>query len=533
VILRDYQEQGVYSLFDYFAHKGGHPIVAMPTGTGKSVVIAEFIRRAYTEYPGTRIMMLTHVKELIEQNLKHLLKVWPTAPAGVYSAGLKKRQSHAPITLAGIASVYKKADLFGRVDLVLIDECHLVNNQDSTRYQQFLDALRLVNPKLKVIGLSATPYRLKHGMLTDPGGLFTDVCFDLTSREGFNWMVAQGWISPLVPKKTKTDLTEIVRNVRMQGGEYVLDELQQALDVDAITHAAIKEAISFASDRNHWLVFATGIQHAEHVAGALVDLGITATAIHSQLSNAERDDRIAGFKSGRFQVAVNNNVLTTGFDFPEIDCIVMLRPTASPGLWVQMLGRGTRPSPGKKNCLVLDFAGNTARLGPINDPVIPKQRKKGPPGIAPVRLCDACGCYSHASARFCENPDCGIEFPRSVKITATASTEELIAGQLPRVEKFRVQKVVYRVHQKTGRPDSMRVDYWCGVRRFTEYVTLDHPGYAGRQARMWWELRCPWGVPPNVAAGMKAINDLRVPTFIHVAIDEKYPDIRGYEFSES
>lgn len=527
--LRDYQKAAIEFLFKYFKEKKGNPIVAMPTGTGKSIVISDFVRTAYKLYPGTRIMMLTHVRELIDQNMRNLLKMWPTAPAGVFSAGLKRKEAHTPIVFAGIQSVVRKPELFGHIDLVLIDECHLVSPKDSTSYQKFINALKVVNPLLKVIGFSATPYRLGQGMLTDSDGIFTDICFDLTSRDSFNWMVRKGWISPLIPKQTTTHLE--TGSVRIQGGEYVQSELQLAVDKEAVTYAALREAINAAHDREHWLIFGTGIQHCEHIAGALQDLGIAAATVHSELDNSERDKRVRDFKDGRLRALVNNNVLTTGFDFPAIDCIVMLRPTASPVLWVQMLGRGTRPAYGKNNCLVLDFAGNTRRLGPINDPVIPRKRGKGPPGIAPVRLCEHCGCYSHAAARYCENPECGQEFPRTVKIQAEASSEQLIAGFAAEIANHQVDHVVYRVHKKEGRPDSMRVDYHCGLLRFSEYIMLDHGGYPAHLARQWWQMRCKWGAPPSVADGMKAVEYLKVPKTISVLM-EKFPRIMGYTFGE-
>jgi DNA repair protein RadD len=525
--LRDYQEFAVESIFGYFADHEGNPICAMPTGTGKSHVIAEFLRRALRQYPGTRAMMATHVKELIDQNMQRLLYHWPTAPAGVYSAGLGRKEAHAPVTFAGIASIHRKADIFGHVDLMLIDECHLVSQKATTSYQRFIADLRKHNPHLKVIGFSATPYRLGHGMLTEPGGIFTDLCVDLTSRDSFNWLVSQGWLAPLVPKKTRAELD--VQGVRLQGGEFVQADLQRAVDKDFLTYAALKEARELAADRRHWLVFAAGVDHAEHVASALNDMGVSAVVVHAGLSNEERDRRIVAFRRGEVRAMVNNNVLTTGFDFPEIDCIVMLRPTASPGLWVQMLGRGTRPADGKTNCLVLDFAGNTQRLGPINDPVLPRRKGTKGAGVAPVRLCEHCLTYNHASARVCV--ECGFEFPRSIKLMAEASTAALIAGALPVIENFKVDSVVYRLHKKDGRPDSMRVDYYCGLRRFSEYICLDHPGYAGRVARQWWEFRCPFGVPPSVHDGMTAVKHLRSPMEIRVALKKQYPEICGYIFN--
>ena len=193
-----------------------------------------------------------------------------------------------------------------------------------------------------------------------------------------------------------------------------------------------------------------------------------------------------------------------------------------------MLGRGTRPAPGKENCLVLDFAGNTARLGPINDPVLPRAKGKGPKGLPPVRLCEVCQTYSHAASKVCEQ--CGAEFPKNVKITNVADIRELIAGIGPEVHTYNVDFVTYNIHKKEGKPDSMRVTYHCGLRSFKEYICLDHGGYAARLARQWWELRSPWGVPPSVADGMKAIEQIKAPKRIQVLDKKKYPEVCGYEF---
>lgn len=552
IVARDYQDAAHNALYKYFGEHKGNPVVAMPTGTGKSIVIGMFMQSALTLYPGTKILALTHVKELIEQNLKTLLKLWPQAPAGVYSAGIGRREHEDPITFAGIQSVHKKPELFGHVDLILIDEGHLVSPRGTTMYRKFIDALTEQNPKLKVIGFSATPFRLGQGLLTDTDkGLFTDISFDLTSREAFNWLLDQGWLSRLVPKRTNAQLD--TSGVGMSGGEFILKQLQEKVDQETVTMAALSEAAQLAGDRKHWLVFASGVTHAEHVRDYLeTQFGISAGCVHSKMSNADRDQQLRDFKAGRLQAMVNNNILTTGFDYPDIDCVVMLRPTASPGLWVQMLGRGTRPiyadgydlstaegrlaaiaAGPKPHCLVLDFANNTRRLGPINDPVLPRARGKGPKGIAPVKLCETCGCYSHASCRFCENPACGAEFPKHVKIAAEASTDELIAsgGDVPIIE-HEVNRVTYQIHHKSGKPDSMKVTYFCGFRKFREYICLDHGGYARRVAKQWWELRLPagWTLPPDTHKGMQGVSFLPQPVRIRVLESKKYPEIVGYEF---
>lgn len=535
---RSYQLEAVQSIYDYFGYASGNPLIAMPTGTGKSVVIAMFLQSVFHSYPTQRVLILTHVKELIVQNYEKLRAIWSQAPAGIYSAGLNRRETHYNITFGGIASVAKRWKDFGFVDLVIIDEAHLVSPNDETMYQRFLKGLMETNPYLKVIGLTATPWRLGHGKLTDPvhvngatvPSLFTDICFDITGVEAFNRLIAEGFLSPVVPKATTSKLD--VDGVHMRGGEFIPKELQLAVDKHEVTVAAVKEAMESGWNRQHWLVFAAGVDHAIHTAEVLNSMDIPAVAIHSKLSNAERDKAIEGFKNGEYRAAVNNNVLTTGFDFPAIDLIVCLRPTASTVLWVQMLGRGTRPCEGKDNCLVLDFAGNTKRLGPINDPVLPRRKgEKG--GEAPVKECPVCHTYVHAGKKFCDGimpdgKDCKHEFTFQTKFTQGASSGQLIKGDLPIVEVFDVDHVTYAIHTKAGRPPMLKVSYYCGYRMFNEYVCPEHPDYAGRKARIWWKERSSMEMPTSTLAALDLSGTLKTPTQLRIWINKKYPEILAF-----
>ncbi len=520
--LRSYQLEAVQSIFSYFENATGNPLVAMPTGTGKSVVIAEFLRRAYSLFSNQRILVSVHVKELVQQNYDKLIHMWPAAPAGVYSAGLSRKETGRKITFVGIGSVHRKARDFGHIDLLLVDEAHTVNPTEMTMYGKFIATLKETNPRLKVIGFSATPWRQGVGKLTD-AGLFTDICFDITSMAAFNRLIAEGYLATLIPKKTREVLD--VSGVHMRGGEFIAEELQACVDRDDITAAALTEALNSASDRNHWLVFAAGVEHACNINGMLNDMGVPSVAIHSKLSDAERDKAILDFKAGKYRAAVNNNVLTTGFDFPAIDCIIMLRPTASTILWVQMLGRGTRPSPGKENCLVLDFAGNTRRLGPVNDPVIPKKKgEKG--GEAPVKLCGNCQAWCHASVQNC--PHCGTEFTFSVKIGKVAGEEALIKGDMPVVEIFDVDHITYSRHEKVDRPPMMKVTYYCGLRKFDEYIGPEHDGYALRKAKQWWRERGVGPAPLTTDSLLASVGNLPAATHIRVWINKKYPEIMAH-----
>jgi DNA repair protein RadD len=316
--------------------------------------------------------------------------------------------------------------------------------------------------------------------------------------------------------------------VHIRGGDFAQKELQEAVDKDAVTEMAVQEIMWYGKERKHWLVFGAGVEHATHIAACFERHGIPAAAVHSDCSDEERTSILARFKSGELRAVVNNNILTTGFDFPEIDLIGVLRPTQSAVLWVQMLGRGTRPAEGKSNCLVLDFAGNTRRLGPINDPVMPRKKGEKGPGQAPVRLCEACGAYNHASARSCEV--CGAEFPRNHNLATTAYTEEVMAASEPKIEPFRVDKVSYSVHEKPGRPPSLQVSYYCGLRLFREWVCFEHDGYAKKKAHDWWRERTAEAIPETVQQAAAVADALPIPKEIKVWINAKYPEITAHEF---
>ncbi len=552
---RWYQEEAVDSLFSFFDANGGtgpdgapiraNPLVALPTGTGKSFVIGKFLERAFRPYPQTRVVMATHVKELIGQNAKQLLRIWPTAPLGIYSAGLKQKDFIQPIVFGGVKSMLGKIDetgrsIFGFRDLLVIDEAHLVGQSADASYLKLILELTAINPYLKVIGLSATIYRLGMGLLTN-GPIFTDIVYDLCNIQGFGRLIAEGYLSPIFPKKTAIELD--VSSVGVSStGDFNEHALQAAVDQSDITYKALTEAVQYGQSRRSWLAFASGIEHAEHIAQMLRGtFGIEAAEVHSKMNEKERDKRIDAFKRGELRCIVNKDILTTGFDHPPIDLILMLRPTMSTGLWVQMLGRGTRPYnetteyiPGfntpKANCLVLDYAGNTRRLGPINDPVIPKLKGQGKPGDAPVKLCDACGAYNHTTARVCIV--CGEEFSMTPNIVGTASNEELLRSDLPVVEYFDVSRVVYSPHteKKTG-ATIIKISYFCPpVRTFYDYVTVEGDGFRRKQGRDWFRQRAPVEPPETNKEILDNSQYLRTPKRIRVWLNKQYPKVLSAEF---
>lgn len=524
---RYYQDEAVQALFDYFARARGNPLVALPTATGKSVVIALFCYRALNWYPQTRILMLTHVKELISQNYHKLVEAWPRAPAGVYSAGLGRKDIFKQITFGGIQSVANNVEAFGHIDLVGIDEAHLVGPEEESRYQQVIAQLKQVNPHLKVFGLTATWWRKKQGALTNDG-LFTEICYNKTKPEDFKRFIAEGYLSPLVTKKTNTHFD--LSGVGMIGGEYNLKQLEAAVDQETVTHAALREICEHGQDRRAWLLFCSGISHAEHCAQILTNWGIRTGVVHSKISKHERDQVLQDWYAGKLRAVTNNNVLTTGIDYPAIDLIAALRPTQSSLLHVQMLGRGMRPSlpTGKVNCLCLDFAGNTARCGPVDDPNIPGRPRPNGTHDAPVKICDVCNAYNHASARFCDV--CASEFPTVEKLSSSASTHDVMTADIPVIETFDVTNVLYANHLSKANNHSIKVTYFAGIRAFYEYIQIGATGYQGHKASMWWKQRHYIDPPETVEDALRFTSELRVPTRIRVWVNKQYPEVLSHEW---
>lgn len=529
-----HQNEAVDSIFFYYAKGGtGNPVVAMPTASGKSLVIAEFVKKVLQRWPRQRFILATHVKELIEQNAEKLKTQWPQVPLGIFSAGLGQRDTLFPVIYGGIGSMVNCVEKFGWRDLLLIDEAHLLSPKDDTNYQYFIKELKKINPNMRVIGFTATPYRLGQGMLTDDG-IFTDICYDLTSFKAFNKLIEDGYLIAPIPKRPRTEIISAgeLSKLKITAGDYNQADAEKAVDKDLVTYAACKEIVGEGFDRQCWLGFASGVKHAEHVSDCLNSMGIDSTFIHSKLSDEECDKRFNDWKAGKYRAIVNYGKLTTGVDHPPIDLIFVLRLTTSTVLWVQIVGRGTRPSPAthKENFLVLDFARNTERLGPINDPVIPRKRKKGElPGVPPVRICPQCGVYNHARNVVCSA--CGFVFPKLQKLDNTAGTAALLRTEEPVVIMVPVNRVIYHRRQKSHGPEMIQVQYFCGFERYNEYVCLEHGGYAKVKAIAWWKQRMGSKVaPPTTAEAMKYIETLRKPRMLRVWVNKKYPEVLGYEY---
>jgi DNA repair protein RadD len=474
--LRDYQQRSIDELYNWFnaGHKG-NPCMVLPTGSGKSHIVAALCKDALQQWPETKVLMLTHVKELIAQNAEKMREHWQNAPLGIYSSSLRKKQLGEPITFAGIQSVRDKAHQLGHIDLVIIDECHLVSHKNEGGYRNLLSDLSVINPQLRVIGLTATPYRLNHGLITDKPALFDDMLMPVT----IEYLISKGFLCTLRSKVTKTKLD--TSEVHKRGGEFIESELQAAVDTDDKNKDVVSEVIRLAGDRKAWLFFCSGIDHAEHVKDMLISKGITAECVTGKTPQAQRDRIIADYKSGKIKALTNANVLTTGFDYPDIDLIAMLRPTMSASLYVQMAGRGMRPKSHTDHCLVLDFAGVVETHGPITNVKPPNKKEEGK-GEAPVKACDECAELVAISTKVC--PACGYKFPEpeEASLSLKLRNDDIMGIEGSEME---VTSWNWRKHtSKASGKEMLAVTYYGALSDIpvTEYLCITHEGYAGSKA---------------------------------------------------
>jgi DNA repair protein RadD len=358
-VLRDYQNQAVEASLAHFRSSDDPAVIVLPTGAGKSLVIAELSRLAKG-----RVICLAHVKELVEQN--HAKFLATGSSAGIFSAGLSQKTSSAKTTFASIQSISASLTAFDEpVSLIIIDECHRVSMEESGQYNKTIEHFKTLNPKVKILGLTATPYRLGSGWIyhrhyhgytrqcTD--SIFKKCIFELPLQH----MVKKGYLTPPIHYDAAIAHYDFSLLTESLDGEQNTDDI--ALNElihkhPRVTKAVAEQILQLSQDRQGVMIFAATIDHAKEIASYLPEE--QTALITGKTKIKQRDELIANFKAREIKFLVNVSVLTTGFDAPHVDVIAILRPTQSISLFQQIVGRGLRLSPGKKDCLILDYTNN-------------------------------------------------------------------------------------------------------------------------------------------------------------------------------
>lgn len=388
--LRPYQQQAVDAVIRYFRRHTTPAVLVLPTGAGKSLVIAELARKARG-----RVLVLAHVKELVAQNHAkyQALGLSEGLQGDLYSAGLGIKANQRRVVFGSIQSVARNLDAFqDPASLIIIDECHRVGENDDSQYHQLIAHLRGLNPDVRILGLTATPYRLGLGYIyqyhyrgivrsTEPR-FFSDCVYELPLRQ----MIREGYLTPPRVLDAPAVHYDFSRLLPRENGLFSEEDLNRELKRQArVTPNVVAQIADYAEPRRGVMVFAATVDHAREIAG-LLPAPLTGL-VTGDTPLSERDQLIEAFKARQLKFLVNVAVLTTGFDAPHVDLIAILRPTESLSLYQQIVGRGLRLSPGKTDCLILDYAGNAFDL------FAPQLAEPKPDAnTEPVQvLCPACG----------------------------------------------------------------------------------------------------------------------------------------------
>jgi DNA repair protein RadD len=528
VKLRWYQEEPIDALIEHVSNNDTSPCIELPTGSGKSPTMAGLIHRVQTNWEGVRVLVLAHVQELVQQNHDKLKEFWPSADAGIYSAGLNRRDKENATVFASIQSVRNRALELGTFDFILIDEAHRIPLKGDGAYRTFINQMRKINPNTRVAGFTATPFRLQGGAVCGPKNILNEIIY----RVDVLTLVNQGFLCRPVTKNsvTKGD----VSGVSKRNGDFVESELDSVLSEYGLVRRAMAEFVSLAHDRKHWILFGAGTKHIEAMQKCLrEDHDIDLPIITGNTPKAERARLISEFKAGKHRGLLNINVLSEGFDAPMVDCVGMFRPTESAGLYYQQVGRGFRLYPGKENFLVLDFADNVIRHGPVDAIKPPPTKMSKKASAAPVKICKECRSMNAPAARQCA--ECGCEFPLpsgdgiDVKHGVTANDVSLLSDGAASWHAVSSWSIV--PHHKPGKPPSLRITYLLGIQSISEWVLLEHGSFARAKAIQWWTDR--GGQKPAPRTVEEAINrkaELVMPVRIAAIWSGKYPSIVSYSY---
>lgn len=552
-VLRHYQSEAVRLTWSYVRGNLTNPVICLPTGGGKTMVIAKMIEDCVSWQK--RVVVATHNQELLVQIENTLIR--NNIPCGIVSSGLGRSDWHSDVAICGIQSVYSKADYLGMRDIVFIDECHRVSDDPESMYQRLLTELRNYQPALKVIGLTATPYRMDQGLICGKEKTFSDISYDISVAR----LINEGYLTKLSSKISGHSIDTSLLTIR--GNDFA--ESDQELAFMAISDLIVRDMVDRCdrANRQSVLIFCAGVDQASDVKQKLANLGHVCGVVTGTTSDRDREEYITAFRQREIRFLVNCNVLTEGFDAPVVDCIVLLRATISPGLFYQMAGRGLRLHEGKEYSLVCDYGQNLERHGPIDDINPPANKSKnGKPKVIQCPSCEEAVKPSFEQCPRCDHillgkpcPRCELENVKSaeacfscgqifkepepqdawVKIDTQPSQEAALKGErsdiwIP-VVKFKVKK---HVSKHEGKLPTLRLDFLADIYGFqkpihSEFLCVEHSGYARQKAEQFWKSFCGLQLPTTIDLAIVeftarlSAGELNLPKVIQLQKDKKNP----------
>jgi len=518
--LRDYQTRCVdLTMGTLDQYPSSAPIIDAACGAGKSLIISALADRIIQASPGGgRVLVVTHRAELVRQDHDKLPK---HLRGSIFSASVGKKDVSGDVIFANIQSLVKQWNVLPKLCAVLIDECHVA----SKMYAEFLDNVRKVSPNIRVVGFTATPFNGAgiHLHMVKDHRIFSGV----SARVGIAELLKLGFLSYVSPYAAPTRLSTDNVAFDTRAGDFNAKQLQAAVDVPELVAKCAVEIKEIFVDRSSVLVFCSGIEHAHHVAKAL---GAGAKVVTGATGKVERAQLLKDFSAGRIKYLCSVDLITTGFDAPITSGIANLRPSRSPLVWLQLIGRGMRLYPDKVDCLVADWTDNTDFFGPIDE--IAGRPPSNSLGDAPVRICDGCFNLILACLKVC--PHCGYQYehtahekrldPETGLLLSLTETDE------DGIKWFPVSDVTYRIQGTRAGSEAIVAEYMSPGRKArvaeSYYLLFDHRASVVRKAQAEWMRRAiiP-GLPTNAqdALARAELGGLKVPRMVGVKPGSPFP----------
>jgi DNA repair protein RadD len=502
--LRYYQQEAIDAAW-LSLRKREHPVIHLPTGSGKALVLSEIAHRVVSR--GGRVLIATHVQELVGQNAAEFQKLTGVEP-GILCAGLERTDKDHDVLFASVQSLYgpAKRKEIPPFDLIEIDECHLCQDRESDA--KFYPTLFSCYPDAQRLGLSATPFRID-GPVYGEGRYFTEKCYEISVLQ----LVQDGFLAPLVGVNPELKLDH--DKIKKVAGEFDVKSVE-----DQETEEWLRECIlttgELARGRKHIAVFCPTVSVAERASALFSAHGLESRYVVADTE--DRSDLLDDWKAGKFPVMCSVNVLSTGFNFQSLDTIVVLRPTESLGLWQQILGRGTRIAEGKTNCLVIDFSGNLLIHGGICMGMEEVYSQSG-------------GTLEKVSAKPVERKE-----KRKVK-TAKELTELDPMLASPKGFRARVLDLGFIIIGSKSQPGKQLV--MCNYDCVTEnglliqascFLCVEYSGFALQQAANWFRRRGETSFPSNAEAARSFCWGLPTPREVTIKRNGKYLNVDAEHF---
>lgn len=538
--LRPYQQECLKTILDKMRQERC-VLIQAATGAGKTILFSALVRHYINNF-NMRIAIVAHREQLIRQAYDKLLKVWPEgmlsigiACSSVSKMNIEDLKKH--VVIGSPQTLTRHLDETPPFHLLIIDECHRVPSMTiNSQYKKLIETLYRYYPKMRTLGVTATPYRLNYGYIYGnncrKGG--KNLFKDLTYQVSIETLINEGYLVPYrIMEKKCPDLS----NVKKNGGEFSTIELEDIFSNSIQLESAVKATKEYAFDRKHIVIFCITIKHAEEMCKIFKQNGYSSAVVHSEQKQEEKMQNLQLFDTGKIQVICNVGILTEGWDCPSVDCMVMCRPTMSPALYVQMVGRGLRLSPGKKDCLLLDLSGNYSRHGDPNSPSViipgfkvskkPKDKEEEDEEEDNAIICPKC--------QYILDKD-DIRCPRCGSYIGNVNNERLELIEIKHKDLFLLKKVEIEKYRSAAGNDLLRIRAECYRENSNipnivyHYVDIEGnaSSYGKDRARRFWVKMAGKTPPDNLKDAIERKDELVFPKTVKLKRDKNFTKIVGW-----